>query len=344
MTTAIPILVTGGAGFIGSHTCKRLAAEGFLPVTVDNLSTGHADAVKWGPLERLDIRDRFALGQVIARHKISLVMHFAACAYVGESVQDPGLYYDNNVGGMTSLLTACRTEGVDKIILSSSCATYGTPAQIPVSETCPQRPMSPYGNTKLICEEMLHAYEVAHGMRHVALRYFNAAGADPEGVLRERHDPETHLIPLALMAAAGAGPRLKIFGDDYNTPDGSPIRDYIHVDDLARGHVLAARYLRGGGASIALNLGSGVGQSVFDVLDAIKRVTGKDVPHDLAPRRAGDPAALWAAPERAAHILGFETQRSEIEQIIRDAAPGFGLPVLDHPDDKEGPHARFVAE
>lgn len=340
MTHPIPILVTGGAGFIGSHTCKRLAADGFLPVTIDNLTTGHADAVRWGPLEQLDVRNADAVEAVMRHHKIGLVMHFAASAYVGESVQNPSLYYDNNLGGMIALLKACRRCGVDKVILSSSCATYGNPSETPVTEACPQHPMSPYGQTKLICEDMLQAHDVAYDQRYVALRYFNAAGADPDGILSERHDPETHLIPLAMQAAANLRGPLSVFGDDYPTPDGSCIRDYIHVDDLARGHVLAARYLLEGGESIALNLGSGVGQSVFDVIKAIARITGQTVPYQIADRRAGDPAALWAGADLAKKVLGFETKRSTLDHIIQDAAPSFGLIG----DKKEAHHARFVAE
>ncbi|MBT2130604.1 UDP-glucose 4-epimerase GalE [Aliiroseovarius lamellibrachiae] len=340
MTQPIPILVTGGAGFIGSHTCKHLAQHGFLPVTLDNLSTGHADAVQWGPLERADLRDAVAVEAAMRRHQVKLVMHFAASAYVGESVQDPALYYDNNVGGMIGLLKAAQACALDKIIFSSSCATYGEPQTSPVSETCPQIPMSPYGHTKLICEEMLQAYEQAYGLRHVALRYFNAAGSDPEGVLAERHDPETHLIPLALLAAAGQRGALSVFGDDYPTPDGSCVRDYIHVQDLAHGHLLAARYLLEGGPSVALNLGSGVGQSVFDVIHAIGRITGRPVPYDVAPRRAGDPPALWACAQKAKAVLGFETRRSTLDHIIQDAAPSFGLPC----NKKEASHVRFVAE
>ncbi len=340
MTKPIPILVTGGAGFIGSHTCKRLAAEGFLPITIDNLSTGHANAVRWGPLERVDLRDADAVEAVLRRHRVKLIMHFAASAYVGESVQDPALYYDNNVGGMIGLLKAAHACALDKIIFSSSCATYGEPRETPVSETCPQIPMSPYGNTKLICEDMLRAYDQAYGQRHVALRYFNAAGADPEGVLAERHDPETHLIPLALQAAAGQRGVLSVFGDDYPTPDGSCVRDYIHVQDLAHGHLLAARYLLEGGQSVALNLGSCVGQSVFEVIEAIGRITGRPVPYQIAERRAGDPPALWACADKAKAVLGFETQRSSLDQIIQDAAPSFGLSC----NNKEASHVRFVAE
>ncbi|MGR3759891.1 UDP-glucose 4-epimerase GalE [Roseobacteraceae bacterium NS-SX3] len=323
-----PIMVTGGAGFIGSHACKALAAAGHVPVTLDNLSTGHRDAVKWGPLVVADVRDTCAVQRALRMHGVQLVMHFAASAYVGESVRDPALYYSNNTGGMISLLEACRAAGVNQAVFSSSCATYGVPSCLPVSETAPQLPVSPYGYSKLTCEQMLRDYAAAYGLRSVILRYFNAAGADPAGELRERHDPETHLIPLALMAASGRRGPLEIFGTDYATRDGSCERDYIHVSDLARGHVLAAEYLLSGGAGTALNLGSGTGHTVFEVLEAIRLLTGRPVPYRTAPRRPGDPEALTADPRRAREVLGFETRLSDLGQIIRDAAPGSGLRLL----------------
>lgn len=320
------ILVTGGAGYIGSHACKALHAAGFRPVVLDNLSTGHADAVRWGPLIRADVRDADAVGDALRRHDARLVMHFAARAYVGESVADPGLYYDNNVHGMTRLLAACREAGVTGVVFSSSCATYGAPRALPMGEDTPQHPVNPYGETKLVCEWMLKAHEVAHGLRHVSLRYFNAAGADPDGELGERHDPETHLIPLALLAAAGRRDALHVFGTDYDTPDGTCIRDYIHVSDLARAHVLAATRLARGGASLAVNLGSGIGHSVREILTTIRAVTGHAVPGIDAPRRAGDPPVLLADISRAARELDFHPERSDIRHIIADAAPWFGFP------------------
>lgn len=322
--TNFRVLVTGGAGFIGSHACKALAEAGAQPVAFDNLSTGHADAVRWGPLVRGDVRDRDAVLAALRQHRIGTVMHFAASAYVGESVRHPGLYYDNNVGGMTALLDAARLAGVGEIVFSSSCATYGVPDLLPVHETTPQRPINPYGRTKLICEQMLQDFGTAHGIRHVALRYFNAAGADPAGQIGERHDPETHLLPLALRAAAGGEP-LQVFGDDYDTPDGTCIRDYVHVSDLARAHVLALLYLASGQRSVAVNLGSGRGQSVLDICAAIERVTGRRVPLSFAPRRAGDPPVLTADPSLAARLLGFRTELSDIDTIIAHAAPWFGL-------------------
>ncbi len=318
------VLVTGGAGFIGAHACKALAEAGALPVAFDNLSTGHADAVNWGPLVRGDIRDGAALVSAMTQFGITTIMHFAASAYVGESVTHPALYYDNNVGGMISLLDAARDARVGQIVFSSSCATYGVPAALPISESTAQSPINPYGRTKLICEQMLKDYSAAYGLRHVSLRYFNAAGADPAGQIGERHEPETHLLPLALRAAAG-GPMLNVFGNDYDTPDGTCIRDYVHVTDLARAHLLALRYLDTGRDSLSLNLGSGRGHSVLDVTAAIARVTGCFVPMHFAPRRAGDPPLLTADPALAARILGFRTELSDIDTIVRHAAPWFGL-------------------
>jgi len=320
------VLVTGGGGFIGSHACKALAQAGWTPVTLDNLVTGHRDAVRWGPFVEADVRDGAAVSEALSRFEIGAVLHFAASAYVGESVARPDAYYDNNVGGMLSLLRACAGHGVSAFVFSSSCATYGVPETVPITEKTAQRPINPYGRTKLIGEQMLADIARQHGMAHAMLRYFNAAGADPEGDLAERHDPETHLIPLALGAAFG-GPRLQVFGDDYDTPDGTCIRDYIHVTDLARGHVAALDHLMAGAGSeppaIAVNLGSGTGQSVRQILDAVERFTGRAVPHDLAPRRAGDPGALVADPTRARDLLGFSCRHSDLETIVRTAARHF---------------------
>jgi UDP-arabinose 4-epimerase len=327
MDAAATVLVTGGAGFIGAHACKALNAAGIRPVTFDNLSTGHRDVVTFGPFVQGDVRDREALTRAMRDHHVSAVLHFAASAYVGESVQDPAAYYDNNVGGMIALLAAARAAAVSQIVFSSSCATYGVPEALPIVETTPQRPINPYGRTKLICEDMLRDHATAYGLRYVALRYFNAAGADPDGAMGERHDPETHLIPLALRAAAGVGPALNIMGTDYPTPDGTCIRDYIHVADLARAHVMALQHLRSGGGNAALNLGSGTALSVRQIVDAIARVTGCHVPCHAADRRPGDPPVLIASPARAASVLGFRTECSDIDTIIRDAAPWFGLGV-----------------
>lgn len=325
MLAGLPVLVTGGAGYIGSHACKALSGAGARPVVYDNLSTGHADAVRWGPLVQGDMRDRGALVAALKDHGIACVLHFAGVAYVGESVQHPGKYYDNNVGGMISLVGACSEAGISRIVFSSSCATYGLPNQLPITEDAAQEPINPYGRTKLICEEMLRDHAAAHGLRHVCLRYFNAAGADPKGELGERHDPETHLIPLALLAASRQGPALKVFGTDYPTPDGTCVRDYIHVADLARAHVRAVEHLMAGGDSLALNLGSGRGLSVREIATAIKAVTGHAVPVEDAPRRPGDPPELMADAGLAARLWGFRTERSDIADIVRDAALWFGL-------------------
>ncbi|MCE6961830.1 UDP-glucose 4-epimerase GalE [Cereibacter sphaeroides] len=322
------VLVTGGAGFIGSHACKALRRAGYRPVSFDNLSTGHADAVRFGPLVRGDVRDAAAVEAALRGHGAAAVIHFAASAYVGESVSDPAKYYDNNLGGMIGLIQGCRAAGVRRIVFSSSCATYGVPASLPIRETLEQRPINPYGRTKLICEQMLRDMWV-EGFAHVALRYFNAAGADPEGELGERHDPETHLLPLALRAASGQGSPLAIFGTDYPTPDGTCIRDYIHVADLARAHVLALGRLLSGGESVALNLGTGRGLSVREIVQAIEATTGRRVPLRMEPRRPGDPPELTADPARAAAELGFRTECSDIATIVRHAAPWFGLETAD---------------
>ena len=318
-------MVTGGAGFIGSHACKALRRAGILPVAYDNLSTGHAQSVRFGPLVQGDVRDRATLADAMRTHHVDAVIHFAASAYVGESVQDPAKYYDNNVGGMMSLLAAAQDAGVARVVFSSSCATYGQPDRLPIAEDAAQAPINPYGRTKLICEQILRDYGPAYDLRYVALRYFNAAGADAEGELGEKHDPETHLIPLAMLAAAGAIPALGIFGTDYATADGTCVRDYIHVGDLARAHVLAVQYLMDGGASTALNLGSGNGLSVRQIIEAIERFTGKNLPVREEPRRAGDPPVLTADPSLAASVLGFRTELSDIDTIVRHAAPWFGL-------------------
>jgi UDP-arabinose 4-epimerase len=321
--------VTGGAGFIGSHACKALAQAGFLPVAFDNLTTGHRDAVRFGPFVWGDVRDARAVEAALHDHRAEAVIHFAASAYVGESMVDPALYYDNNLGGMIGLLAGCRAAGVRNVVFSSSCATYGIPDALPIVEATPQRPINPYGRTKLICEAMLADHGRAYGLRHVALRYFNAAGADPDGELSERHDPETHLIPLALRAAAGTGGPLTVFGTDYDTPDGTCIRDYIHVGDLAQAHVLALRHLLDGGDSVALNLGTGTGVSIRQILAGIEDLTGRPVPVVWGTRRPGDPPALVADPTAARRVLGFAARRSDLRTLLADAAPSFGLIPVD---------------
>lgn len=319
------VLVTGGAGYIGSHTSKLLSAKGLEPVVYDNLVTGNRSSVRWGPFVHGDILDTTHLAQTLMQYQPEAVIHFAASAYVGESVEDPSKYYRNNVAGTQSLLNACRLAKIDKIIFSSSCATYGVPASLPIKETTPQAPINPYGRTKLIAEHMLQDYAAAYGQRYVALRYFNACGADPDGELGEWHDPETHLIPRALLAAGGTIPHLTVFGHDYETADGTCIRDYIHVNDLARAHLLAFDYLNAGGENLAVNLGTGKGSSIREILDTIARTTGREVPIELHPRRAGDPPTLYADPSLAEKTLGFSTEFSDLDTIVRTAAPFFGL-------------------
>lgn len=321
------VFVVGGAGFIGSHTAKLLAKQGYEPIVYDNLSTGHRASVRWGTLVEGDILDTPRLIKAVERHDPIAVIHFAASAYVGESVGNPAKYYRNNVSGTQSLLEACRLTGGRNIIFSSSCATYGIPERLPIREGEVQRPINPYGRTKLIAEHMLADYVAAYGSRYVALRYFNASGADLDGELGEAHDPETHLIPRALMAAAGNIDFLEVYGEDYDTTDGTCIRDYIHVTDLARAHVLAVEHLVNDGDNLAVNLGSGHGTSIKEILDAISRLTGREVPVAMRARRAGDPPALYADPALAAEKLGFQTVYSDLDTIIRTAAPHFGLEV-----------------
>lgn len=313
------ILVTGGAGFIGSHTCKVLAQAGFLPVTYDNLCRGHAEAVKWGPLEIGDIADRNRLDEVIARYRPVAAIHFAAYAYVGESMDDPWLYYDNNVSRTIALLKALNDGGVGNIVFSSSCATYGIPTILPITEDTPQNPINPYGASKLMVERMLADHGNAYGTKWVTLRYFNAAGCDPEGELGEEHDPEPHVIPRCLMAAAGEVDWFEVLGTDYPTSDGSAVRDYVHVCDLATAHVQGVRYLLDGKPSVALNLGSEKGYSVRDLIQVVERVTGRKVPVRTAPRRPGDPPTLIANSDLAARTIGFTRDYPDLDSMIETA-------------------------
>jgi UDP-arabinose 4-epimerase len=313
------ILVTGGAGYIGSHACKVLARAGYRPVVLDNLSRGHREAVRWGPLVEGDIADRARLRAACAEHRVSAVIHFAAFAYVGESVENPGLYYRNNLGGSLALLEAMREAGVREIVFSSTCATYGIPKVVPIGESAPQHPVNPYGETKLAIERALHWYGQAYGMRSVSLRYFNAAGADPEGEIGELHEPETHLVPLVLQAALGQRSAIEVYGTDYPTPDGTAIRDYVHVHDLAIAHLRALEHLRGGGGSMAVNLGTGSGCSVREVIAAAEAVCGRPVPSRNTARRPGDPPALVADPSLAALVLGWRARHSDLDTIIRTA-------------------------
>jgi len=313
------ILVTGGAGYIGSHTCKALAAAGYTPVSYDNLVYGHREAVKWGPLIVGDIADRQALGAVFDEYRPLAVMHFAAYAYVGESVTDPAKYYTNNVGGSLSLLETMRQAGCGALVFSSTCATYGEPRSMPLREDHVQLPVNPYGRTKLLIEQALRDYGHAYGLRSGILRYFNACGADPDGEVGERHDPETHLIPRALMAAAGQIECLDLFGEDYDTPDGTCVRDYVHVTDLARVHVLALAHLLDKEQSLVLNLGTGRGTSVREIIAAVERVSGRKVPVRVSPRRAGDPPMLYADPSEAERVLGFRTRYNDVGEIMETA-------------------------
>jgi UDP-arabinose 4-epimerase len=313
------ILVTGGAGYIGSHACKALSRVGYRPVVYDNLSRGHPSAVRWGPLIEGDLADRERLETVLRSERVEAVMHFAAYAYVGESVRDPALYYRNNLGGSLALLDAMRAAGVAQIVFSSTCATYGNPQSVPIREDAPQLPINPYGETKLAIERALRWYGEAYGLRSAALRYFNAAGADPDGEIGEAHDPETHLIPLAVATALGRRECLDVYGTDYPTPDGTAIRDYIHVQDLAEAHVRALAHLEAGNPSLALNLGTGRGYSVSEVIAATETESGRPVRRRETPRRPGDPPALVADPTRAQAILGWRAQISDLPTILRTA-------------------------
>lgn len=314
------VLVTGGAGYIGSHTCKALAAAGYVPVSFDNLSLGHRWAVRWGPLITADLLDKAAILRALEEHKIRAVIHFAASAYVGDSMRDPSAYYRNNVLTTLTLLDAMREAGINDIIFSSSCSVYGNPSYVPVDEAHPTGPLSPYGQSKLDGENALRWYGRAYGMRWIALRYFNAAGADGDGETGEDHSPETRLVPRAIMAALGTEPQLSIFGDDYPTRDGTAVRDYIHVSDLARAHVSALTALRKGAESQVLNLGTGRGYSVREVLSAVGAALGRSVPHVVAPRREGDPAEVVADARRAMQVLDWGPRESDLETIVTSAA------------------------
>ena len=313
------VLVTGGAGYIGSHACKALAAAGYTPVTLDNLVYGHRAAVRWGPFIHGELGDEHLVRRVLRDHAIQAVIHFAGYAYVGESMQKPGKYFQNNFSTTVTLLNAMRAEGVQHIVFSSTCATYGIPQSMPIAEDHPQRPVNPYGESKLFVERLLGWFAAAHGMRYAALRYFNAAGADADGEIGEDHDPETHLIPLAIDAALGRRPPVSIFGTDYPTPDGTAIRDYVHVTDLARAHVTALERLHAGADSMRLNLGTGQGHSVRDVIRMIEEIGGCPVPVVEAPRRPGDPPELVAASGRAKELLGWAPRHSGLRNIIATA-------------------------
>ncbi len=314
------VIVTGGAGYIGSHTCKALAVAGYNPVTYDNLSIGNRWAVRWGPLEIGDIRDTARLTEVFRQYRPAGVLHFAALALVGESVVAPARYYDLNVHGAQCVFDAARFHDVGGLVFSSTCAVYGIPNNPIITEETPQVPINPYGASKLMAERLLRDYDSAYGLRHVALRYFNAAGADPDGEIGERRNVETHLIPLAIEACLGLGPALKVLGEDHETVDGTPVRDYIHVSDLAEAHVASLARLLQGEPSRVLNLGTGRGASVREVIAAIEQAAGRPVPVETAPRRPGDPPQLVADAARALKLFGPDlVSRSSLDSIVATA-------------------------
>lgn len=311
------VLVTGGAGYIGSHTCKLLAACGYEPITYDNLITGHRDSVKWGPLVVGNLHDTLKISETLQKYKPTAVIHFAASAYVGESVTNPFKYYKNNVGGTLSLLEAMRIQNINKIVFSSTCATFGVPDSDVIAEDCPQRPISSYGESKLMIEKILGDLSKRNELSHVTLRYFNAAGGDIDGEIGESHNPETHLIPLAIRSAMN-GEVLKVFGVDFDTPDGTAVRDYIHVEDLARAHIMAVDYLNSGGMSDFFNLGSGRGYSVREIISALREI-GINVRSKDATKRPGDPAYLVSDNKKVKQILKWEVDYTDIKDILKTA-------------------------
>lgn len=313
------ILVAGGAGYIGSHTVKYLLKNNYDVVVVDNLVYGHREAVLTEKFEHIDLSDKEALDKVFKKYKPDAVIHFAAYTYVGESVKEPKKYYHNNVINTINLLDTMIENGVKNIVFSSTCATYGNPQYTPLDEKHPQFPINPYGRTKLTIENIMQDYKTAYGLKYVALRYFNAAGGDAQGQLGESHDPETHLIPLVLKAIKGEIPQITVFGTDYQTPDGTCIRDYIHVEDLADAHMLAVEKLFQQEESYCINLGTGIGNSVKEIIDASEKVTGKKVPVVYGDRREGDPAVLYAANAMAKEVLGWSPKYTDIQEIIKTA-------------------------
>ena len=313
------VLVTGGAGYVGSHACKGLAEAGYVPVVYDNLSKANRNSVLWGPLEEGNIVDRKRLDEVLKKHAPYAVMHFAAFIEAGESVQDPAKYYENNTAGALSLLQSMRANGVERFLFSSTAAVYGEPLQIPIEENHSLFPINPYGASKLMVERILADFSQAYGLHYTALRYFNAAGSDPQGMCGEDHNPETHLIPLVLQVALGQRPYINVYGDDYDTPDGSCIRDYVHVTDLVDAHLLALEALKNKNFTPAYNLGNGQGFSVFEVIEMAKQITGKEIPVQIGIRRPGDPAKLVANSNKAYEELGWKPNHSALEQIIETA-------------------------
>ncbi|WP_414468933.1 UDP-glucose 4-epimerase GalE [Methanobacterium sp. ACI-7] len=313
------ILIIGGAGYIGSHLNKEISNKGYETVVFDNLSCGHEYFVKWGIFEQGDLGNIEDIRRVFKKYPIEAVMHFAAFTYVGESVEDPQKYYMNNVKNTLNLLQVMLEEKVNQFVFSSTCATYGNPVEIPITENHPQNPINPYGRGKLIVEQILKDYSDAYGLKYASLRYFNAAGADPDCEVGELHDPETHLIPLVLDAASGKREDIKIFGTDYDTPDGTCIRDYIHVTDLADAHILALQYLQNGGESEVFNLGNGNGFSVKEVIETAREITGKEIKEVAVERRPGDPPTLIGSSKKAVEMLGWKPQYHDLVSIIETA-------------------------
>ncbi len=313
------VLVTGGAGFIGSHTCKQLARAGFVPIVYDNLSTGHLHAVKWGPFVQGDLEDKAKLASVIQRYQPQGVLHFAANALVVESMHEPEKYYRNNVAGTLALLEVLRQSGVNRLVFSSSCATYGNPQAGAMTEEHPQNPINPYGRTKLMVEQMMGDFFMAYGLQTAVLRYFNAAGADLDGELGEEHEPETHLLPSIIQAALGVKPEIVVYGTNFATKDGSAVRDYIHVQDLAEAHVLALQHLLKSKDSITLNLGTGRGYSVLELIAYVQKCSAKTVPVRFEKSRPGEPGVLTANASKAAAVLGWTARHSSLETIVGSA-------------------------
>ncbi len=313
------ILVVGGAGYIGSYMCKYLAKNGYHPIVLDNLVYGHRQAVKWGPFIEGSMADAKLLDRIFTEYPIAAVMHFAAFCYVGESVEDPGKYYQNNVAATITLLEAMLENNIHHFIFSSSCAVYGEPVEIPITEQHPYNPINPYGRSKLMVEQILEDFRAAYGLEYVALRYFNAAGADPEGEIGEEHDPETHLIPLVLKTALGQRETINIFGNDYATKDGTCIRDYIHIDDLAQAHLLALDRLLNGLPGGQYNLGNGNGYSVKEVIEVARDITSKQIPTKIVERRPGDPAVLIGSSAKAFKELGWKPQFADLNAIVETA-------------------------
>lgn len=313
------ILVTGGAGYIGSHTVKMLLEKNYEVVIVDNLSRGHIEAIPQGvPFEKIDLLDYSNLLKSVKKYKIDAVIHFAAFTYVGESVENPEMYYRNNVMGSFNLANAVNEAGIKKFVFSSTCSIYGNPERVPISENQPSNPINPYAKTKLMIEDILDDYDTAYGIKHIALRYFNASGCSDDSSIGESHDPEPHLIPLIIYTAQGTKEKISIYGDDYDTPDGTCIRDYIHVNDLADAHIRALDYMDKTGKSDVINVGTGNGYSVKEMIDAAKRITQKEIKSEIVPRRAGDPARLVADNTKAKNVLGW-TPKYDLDGIITTA-------------------------